>query len=233
MEAQPPPLTRIDEGIWTAPAPLRFWGLNLNTRMTVCRLSDDALALISPVPICDALKAAVDALGSVRHVISPNQLHHLFMTDWLDAYPAANGHIPPGLANKRPDLKHLAELGDGLDDALGAELLRLPIAGMPRLNESLFFHRSSQTLVVADFCFHMPLAPDHNGLTRLFTACMGIRDKVRCEPVFMAMIRDWAAFRASLEPLRALKPAHLSMCHHSVVSEGASDALQQVLDQVG
>ena len=231
--SQPARLIRVAEGLWTAPAPLRFWGLDLNTRMTVCRLADNGLALISPVAISDELRAEVDALGPVRVVISPNLLHHLYVAEWLEAYPSARGYVPPGLAAKRAELKHLEELGDRFDAALGADLLRVPIAGMPRLNESLFFHRSSATLVAADFCFHMPLTTEQNGLTRIFTACMRIRDTARCEPYFLAMVNDKKTFRASLEPLRVLTPSHLSMCHHSVLSAGATEALQQVLDQVG
>lgn len=225
-------MQQLTEGVWTAPAPLRFWGLDLNTRMTVCRLSGGGLVLISPVPISDVLRAEVDARGPVAAIVAPNLLHHLAVGDWLEAYPDARGYVPPGLAAKRPDLGHVEALGTGFDEAFGADLLRLPIAGMPRLNESLFVHRASATLVATDFCFHMPVATGQNGMTRLFTACMRIRKKTRCEPLFLALVKDKRAFRASLEPLRDLEISHLSMCHHSVLSDGADDALKQVLDQV-
>ena len=69
----------IDHGIWTVPGDLTYAGLCLNTRMTVCRLSDGGLALISPVSFSETRKAAIDAVGPVRMVISPNLLHHLFV----------------------------------------------------------------------------------------------------------------------------------------------------------
>jgi hypothetical protein len=33
-------MKQITDGLWTAPSPLTYKGLRLNTRMTVCRLSD-------------------------------------------------------------------------------------------------------------------------------------------------------------------------------------------------
>ena len=156
-------------------------------------------------------------------------MHHLYAGEWMAAYPDALSYGPPGLAAKRPELTFTDELGSGFDEVFGAELQRLPIAGMPRLNESLFFHHASGTLIATDFCFYMPEA---TGLTGLFASLMGIKTRARCEPAFRILIKDKAAFRASLLPLRTLQIAHLSMCHHHVLSTGADEALQQVLDQL-
>lgn len=223
-------LEQITNGIWTAPSPLTFGGLlALNTRMTVCRLSDGGLALISPVPASQDLVGSIDALGPVRAIIAPNLLHHLYVGEWMEAYPDALSYRAPGIAAKRPDLTFTHDLGTSFDQAFHADLLRLPIAGMPKLNESLFLHRQSGMLIATDFCFFMPEA---TGLTGLFASVMGIKKKTRCEPLFRALVKDKAAFRASLHPLRTMEIRHLSMCHHSVLSVGASEALQEVLDQL-
>ena len=219
----------IGDGIWSVPAPLTFFGLRLNTRMTVCRLTDGGLVLISPVGLDDGLKAAIDALGPVRALVSPNLLHHLYMGEWMDAYPDAQSFAPPGLDAKRPELACTHELGAAFDDTFGDELTRFPISGMPRLNESIFFHVASATLIATDFCFFLP---DATGLTGLFASVMGITKKTKCEPAFRALVRDRNAFRTSLEPLRNLTIRHLSMCHHSVLSTKAPAALDGVLKQL-
>lgn len=56
------PITR---GAWSVPAPLRFWGLDVDTPMTSSQLSDGGLVLISPVSISDGLCASIDARGPV------------------------------------------------------------------------------------------------------------------------------------------------------------------------
>lgn len=219
----------IADGIWTVPADLRYLGLQLNTRMTVCRLSDGGLALIAPVALNEDRRATVDALGPVRAIVAPNMMHHLYAGHWMEAYPHAASFGPPGLGTKRPDLQFAHPLGPAFDDAFGEDLLHLPIAGMPRLQESLFIHRSSATLIATDFCF---LMPESKGLTKVFTWAMGIQKQTRCEPLFRILIQDKEAFRASLSPLRSTTIDHLSMCHHTVLSEGAQEALRQVLDQL-
>ena len=219
----------VTEGIWTVPSDLRFGGLRLNTRMTVCQVSEGGLVLISPVPFRSELETALKAIGQVRAIVAPNLLHHLSLGEWMGAFPDAESYGPPGLAAKRTDLKIQHVLGSTFDQSFGAELKRLPIHGMPKLNESLFFHRTSRTLIATDFCF---LMPDAKGMTRLFTKLMGIDKKAKCEPLFRALVRDRPAFLASLAPLRELQIESLSMCHHSVITNRASDSLKGVLDQL-
>lgn len=222
-------MRQVSTNIWTVPADLTFRGLRVNTRMTVCRLSDGGLVLHSPVRCSETLTSAIDALGAVRAIISPNLLHHLYLGEWIEAYPNALSYGPPGLVTKRPDLAFTYELGSEFDEAFGNELRRLPIAGMPKLNESLFLHRQSGTLITTDFCFFMPEA---TGLTGLFAWLTGVKKRPRCEPSVRILIKDKAAFRASLQPLRTMEIQHLSMCHHRVLSVDATAALQQVLDQL-
>jgi hypothetical protein len=222
-------MEQVDEGLWTVTAPLRYAGLQVNTRMSVCRLSDGALALISPIAIGDELQAAIDLIGTVRVLVAPNLLHHLHIGDWIAAYPEARSYAPDGLATKRPDLEFSGRLGPEFDQDTGDDLLRLSIEGMPKLNESLFYHRPSKTLIATDFCFFMP---DSTGLTRLGMALMGVHKTVKCDLLFRMMIRDKDAFRRSLVALRTLPIHHLSMCHHSVVSEGAEVAIQDVLQRL-
>jgi hypothetical protein len=222
-------LVEVADGVWTVPAPLRFFGVQINTRMSVCKLADGGIVLIGPVSHSEALAASVDAVGPVRAIIAPNLLHHLYVGEWMAAYSGARSFAAKGVAAKRPELSFSATLGPAYDEVFGAEVERFPIDGMPRLNESLFVHHGSRTLIATDFCFYMPEA---KGFAAVFAALMGVRKKVRVEPIFKAWIKDKTAFRASLLPLRALQIDHLSMCHHEVISGDATATLQAVLDQV-
>jgi hypothetical protein len=69
-------------------------------------------------------------------------------------------------------------------------------------------------------------------LSGLFASLTGIKKRPRCEPSVRILIKDKAAFQASLQPLRTLEIHHLSMCHDHVLSVGASEAFQAVLDQL-
>ncbi len=223
-------MDEIDDGVWTVAAPQTYYGLRVNTRMSVCRLRTGGLALIAPVARSNDLAAAIDTLGPVRAIIAPNLMHHLYVGEWIAAYPDAVSFGPKGLGLKRPDLELNHELGPAFDTALGDDLCRVSLAGIPKLNESLFLHRASGTLMVTDLCFYMPEA---SGITGLFATLTGIKTQARCEPSVRILIEDKSAFRASLEPLRHMDIQHLSMCHHHVISDGAAAALKGVLDQLG
>ena len=48
-------LRAIDHDIWVAEQPLRYFGLGIGTRMTVIRLDNGELVVISPIQVSDAL----------------------------------------------------------------------------------------------------------------------------------------------------------------------------------
>ncbi len=56
-------LREIDTNIWVAEQPLRYFGLNVGTRMTVIRLANKELAVISPIQVDDPITAQLNELG--------------------------------------------------------------------------------------------------------------------------------------------------------------------------
>jgi hypothetical protein len=146
-------LDRLDEGLWTATAPLKVLGMvPMASRMTVIRLAGEGGGLLvhSPVRLGPELKAVLDALGPVRHVVAPNRMHHLFCGDYRAAYPEARLYGALGLAAKRPDLAPLIELDDAAPEVWAGELDQVVVAGIPTLNEVAFLHRASGTLILTD-----------------------------------------------------------------------------------
>src|SRR5215469_6797795 len=99
--------------IWTVDGPnIAVAGFHYPTRMAVIRLSDGSLFIWSPVRLTDALRAELDAVGQVRHIIAPNSLHHLFIPEWARAYRGAKIYAPPRLRRKRKDIVFDADLGN-------------------------------------------------------------------------------------------------------------------------
>ena len=83
-------LQRFGPSIWISDGPEAVVaGFRYPTRMAVIRLSDGTLFIWSPVALSAPLRAAVDALGPVAHIVAPNALHHLHLGEWQAAYPAA------------------------------------------------------------------------------------------------------------------------------------------------
>ena len=74
-------LKQVDEDIWIVDGPIvrmSMYGTKLPfpTRMTIVRLSSGNLWCHSPTELTLELKAQIDSLGSVYHIISPNKNHY-------------------------------------------------------------------------------------------------------------------------------------------------------------
>lgn len=144
-------LASFGPDIWIADGPVvSFYGFPYPTRMAVIRLSDSGLFVWSPIALTRELKSEVDALGVVAHIVSPNSIHHLYMGEWRDAYPSAKLYAPPGLAQKRKDLRFDGELNDSPSAAWAADIDQVEMAGSSALTEIVFFHRKSRTVIFAD-----------------------------------------------------------------------------------
>jgi hypothetical protein len=102
----------ISQTLWIMDGPVVNWFFPFPTRMTIARLPDGGLFIHSPIELTPEVRKAVDALGRPRYVVSPNKMHHLFWSEWQEAYPDAQSFSPPQLREKRPDLVFHGELGD-------------------------------------------------------------------------------------------------------------------------
>lgn len=208
-------MRELAPGLWIADAPLRFLGLELGARMTVVRLSGGDLLLHSPVAAAPELVAEVASLGRVAHLVAPNRFHHLFVGDWQERFPEAAIHVAPGLERKRADLAIGSRLGAVPDPAWADVLDQVALAGLPATNEVVFFHRPSSTLIASDLAFQ--IGPESPAPTRAAFRAMGAYGRLCPTPLERLLVRDRAAFRASLErilawPIERVVVAHGGVC---------------------
>ena len=129
---------------------------DFSTRMTVIALADGGLFLHSPVRLSEGLRAELDEIGTVRAIVAPNRAHHLFVGDYVAAYPDARLYGAPGLPSKRKDLVFFGLLGDEPRPEWKGEIEQRLVRGAPLLNEVVFFHGATRTLVVTDLVFNVP-----------------------------------------------------------------------------
>jgi hypothetical protein len=133
-----------------------FFGFPYPTRMAVVKLSDGSAWVWSPVALMEELADEVQAVGPIRHIVSPNKIHHLFLKEWTDRWPDARVYAPPGLARKKPELRFDAELGDEPDPAWATDIDQVIFRGSLAMEEVVFFHRASRTAIVCDLIQRHP-----------------------------------------------------------------------------
>ncbi len=147
-------LRAFGSNIWVVHQPLRFLGMEFGTRMAVVRLLDGSLLVYSPVRLDSDLGRELDSLGTVRYVVAPSPLHHLFVNDFSAAYPESRIFACPGLSSRRPDLRIDEVLGD-VHGPWHPSMEHLIFRGVVGLPEAVFFHRESATLMVCDLLFNV------------------------------------------------------------------------------
>ena len=190
-------LRQLHADLWVCAVPYRAMGVPLGRQLVVVRLAGGGLWVHSPIPVTPALRAELAALGEVRHVVGPNYYHDECLVEFQHEYPAAMFHAAPGLAKQRTDIRFGAELSDVPHPDWAGVLEQHLIKGMPKLNEAVFYHAASRSLILADIAFNLgPDGPWWFGLLMRFNGCWG-----RFGPTQFCRfnMRDKAAVRASLD----------------------------------
>lgn len=227
------PLRQLAPNLWVAERSFKNGPFEVGARMTVIRLRDGGLFLHSAVELDRELRAALDALGPVRAVVAPNRHHHLFAADYPTGYPEARLYAAPGLAEKRPDLKFAAELGDEAPDAWRADVEQHLFRGAPFLNEVVFFHPATRTLLLTDLAFNIPVHGTR-GATRLFMRAVGAEG--RFGPHRLArwfFLRDRAAARESVRCMLRWDFDRVTVTHGDVLDHGGHEAVRAAFAYLG
>ncbi len=205
-------LVPIADRLWQARHAFIVNGLPVHTRMTVARLANGDLWVHSPIPPDATLVAELQALGPVTTVVAPNRAHHLFAKDFVARFPSARLYLAPGLARKRPDLD-----GQPLPPEPGHWMPELEyhlFGGMPLVNETVWFHRPSHTLILTDLC-QWWTGDDLPWKPRLWASLTGVRRQLGVARHLRLMVRDRAAAAASARrllawPIRRVCVAHVT-----------------------
>ncbi|WP_084251320.1 DUF4336 domain-containing protein [Sphingomonas pruni] len=144
-------LEPLGQDLWFADGGIvSFKGFDYPTRMVIVRLADGGLWLWSPVEKTAALEQEVRALGPVRHIVSPNSLHYLFLSQWQVAFPEAELWGTAATIAKRKDLHFSKALADVAPAAWERQIDQFYFTNSLFMDELIFFHRASRTAIIAD-----------------------------------------------------------------------------------
>jgi Domain of unknown function (DUF4336) len=217
-------LERIADDVWVEPRPLRFFGIETGTKMTVVRLASGGLFVHSPVALDTPTRAAVDALGPVTALVAPSRFHHLYVGEWARAYPSASVSACPGLEKKRNDIQWSRVLGDEPAAEWSGELEQVFFGARAMENEVVFFHPKSKTIISCDFIFNLASHP--SGLTRVVARLMGQRapGATLLEHV---MIRNRVAAREQIARIVAWGAERIVLAHGPIIESSGSEVVQR------
>ena len=184
--------------------------------------------MISPGPLSGQDVQAIRELGTVTRLVAPNKMHHLYLREAAEHFPEAKILLAPGLAEKRPDLTDFEVLPQPLEDwGLEQKLIR----GLPDLNETVFFHKPSGTLVLTDLAFHFPTHPHLP--TRLMLAVNGALGKFGPTRLLKhVFLKDRKVFEEDMKGVMEWPIQKIVVGHGREILEGGLEKMRSAFSAV-
>ena len=184
------------------------------------------------------LRAEIEALGPVRHLVSPNKIHYAHIASWKRAYPEATAWASPGVreraASQHFDVSFEADLGDLPEEAWGEDLDQLVFRGSRFMEEIIFFHRRTRTLILADLIENFEaekVGGLHAWLIRLAGAAEP--DGKAAIDLRLTFLGRKKEARSSVERMLAWKPERVIMAHGGWYERDGTRELRRAFRWVG
>jgi hypothetical protein len=226
-------LKPVADDIWIIDGPhVRFMRLPFSTRATVIRLANGDLWVHSPTRLTPGLRAEIEALGPVRHLIAPNWLHYAHLADWQAAWPGALAWGAPGVAERAAKnglalhIDHPLQ-GRQAEAPWAGQIGQLVVRGSRLHQEAVFFHEASRTLIVTDLieAFETAKLPVW---MRPIVWLAGVDDSDgKMPPDMWWSFRDKAALAEDVETMIGWGPRRLILAHGRWYEKGGAAELER------
>ncbi|MEW6304933.1 MAG: DUF4336 domain-containing protein [Verrucomicrobiota bacterium] len=220
-------LNVVAPDVWEISRPMKAPGLRAGHRMTVVRVGPEDLWIHSPVAWDIALDEALENLGAARYFVAPSRYHDLYWLDWFQNFSGSTFSCAPGVKEEHAHLPFQRVLTDGAADPWEPQLQKVFIAGMPKVNEFVFFHPASRSLIVADLVFNF--SRDQNLLGKLFLMVNDAYGRVAISRLFRSCIKDREAFKQSMQRILEWDFERIIMGHGAIVERDGKQVLRKAL----
>jgi len=151
-------------------------------------------------------------------------MHHLYLAENVRSFPDAAVYISPALPAKLKEQLSYEVLSDDPPALWRNELAQHLVRGMPKLQEIVFFHYPSRTLILTDLAFH--IRQSNSWFTRLFMRLNGAYGHFGPSRIFRTLVKDRAALRSSLARIQRWDFDRIIVAHGDVLEQGGKAEMQ-------
>lgn len=223
------------------------------------RLTSGRLAVFSPVALTPDAKAKVSELGgNVGYIIAGDMEHHIFVSEWAQAYPNARLVGPEGLAEKRAAQN---------DDRIGKEEFaytfsaanktdRIPVSAEFAADfeteymdshpnkEIVLFYKPDRVLIQADLMFNLPAVEQYSRVPEAQRRAPNLANRTfnsiqstQGDPKGMRRLlwyafssKDRAGWNESVRRIDGWDFRTLVPCHGEVIEGDAKEVFRKVFE---
>ena len=222
-------LEPVAENVWLSRYPLSMAGMKMGRNVTVLRLSSGRSLIHSTAPFTPSDVKAISYVGEPGWLVEGTNFHDTYAREGVSAFPELPYLVPHGfVAPKGVETNPILPSPNEWEGEIDA----IQISGIPKINEHVFLHRASKTLIVSDLLFN--LTNDYDRRTRtLFRWLSGVKEHPGSSRLFRFLIKDRAAFEQSLRVILAMPFENLIPGHGTPIVGQAREQLGNVFSELG
>ena len=222
-------MQQLADNLWILPYPLRLLGGDLRRNVTIVRLTSNELVIHSTGPFTPGEVAAVSRLGKPGWLLDAMLRHDTFARHGRQSFPGIPYLAPDGFG------KNVGFVTEPLTPAPAnwdSELSVLRLEGLPSIQEHVFVHHPSRTLIVADLLFNF--GAEASLWTRFLVRCaVGSKHHPGMSRPFRLAIKDQDAFRHSLDILNGWDFDRIIVGHGQIIETDGQRLLAEALKNAG
>ncbi|KAF5390044.1 hypothetical protein D9757_003895 [Collybiopsis confluens] len=155
-------IREVAKDVWIFSRPFARFGIfPVGGRSTAIKMQGGrGVWILVSTPLDAETKAKVDQLGPVKFLVSPDAVHHLFLSEFKKAYPDAK-LVAPKAATERVSDKSLKFDGvwgsdpEGTKYGFEEDVQHCYFSGFKN-RDVAFFHPASKSMIQADLLFNLP-----------------------------------------------------------------------------
>lgn len=200
-------------------------GVQIGRQLVVVRLPGRGVWIQSPIPWSAELRREVAAIGEVKHVMAASFFHDECLKEFQAEYPNAIFHACPGLAAARRDLRFAPEpLSDTPHPDWAGVIRQHHVRGMPRINEVVFLHPASRSLILTDLA--MNFGPGISWIVALLIKLDGNWCRLSPTRFGRSQMKDRAAVRESIDTILSWDFDRVIVGHGRNIETGGKEAFR-------
>ncbi|KAL1794563.1 hypothetical protein ACET3X_006379 [Alternaria dauci] len=212
----------------------------VGNRATAIRLHDHRILLLNPIQLEDVVRDKLNRLGGV-HLIASDLGHHMYVKDYVDAWPEAKTIGVPGLDSKRKDVKwdyiykdwrtspeDQFDFAQDFETVLFEGFITYCVA---------WYHKPTKTLIQSDLMMNLPCteqyhpsSADQGPLSRGFAKRAHPRSIWAKRLVYHIATVDYTLMRRDAKKVADWKIDRIISCHGDALESGGNEAWASVYE---
>lgn len=225
----PATISPLAPNLWLMPFPLKALGVDLHRNVSLIRLESGKLIVHSTAPFSESDVAAIKALGNPEWLVDSLLRHDTFAKEGRAAFPEARYFAPPGFST----LAGIAtENLVSPPSEWAGEIEVAAIDGAPDFGEVVMLHQASRTLIVADLVINFERPAGLWARLLLLLATVGGRHQPGFTRPFKHAIKDFAAFKKSIDRVLAWDFDRIIVGHGEPIETGGREKLRKTVELI-